>query len=164
MNNYITWVYNTLIQRVQAAESDISINGADITNLYSHVGYDGQNVYELGVPDEVIPANSDLNDYTPAGNYYCTGTSVATTLANCPTDYNFKLTTEYITGAFIMQTVKARDGGVFRRIYTISLDEWTDWEANYLNNISHIGLNGNGQLLVTRADGVVCTFDPSSLM
>lgn len=37
MNNYISWVYSSLLQRVQAAETDISINGGAIDNINARI-------------------------------------------------------------------------------------------------------------------------------
>lgn len=37
MNNYISWVYSSLLQRVQAAETDISINGGAIDNINAKI-------------------------------------------------------------------------------------------------------------------------------
>lgn len=164
MNNYITWVYNTLLQRVQGAETDISINGGDITKLYGYVGYDGQLVHSLNLANEQIPEGADLNEYIIAGTYYCTGTSIATTILNSPTVYNYKLIVEFITSTFIQQTILDRMGHRWTRCYTISNEEWTDWVCGSMSNISKITMNNNGELLVTRADGVTVTFNPDTLM
>lgn len=41
MNNYISWIYSTLLQRVQAAETDISINGGAIDNINERIADTG---------------------------------------------------------------------------------------------------------------------------
>lgn len=164
MNNYITWVYSSLLQRIQGAETDISINGGAIERLTGFVGYDGQMVYSLNLANEQIPEGADLNDYISMGTYYCSGTSVATTIANSPTTYNYKLVVEFITAAFIQQTVIDRAGRRWQRSYTISTDTWSAWVCGSLNNISNMTMNDNGELVVTRADGVTATFAPTSLM
>lgn len=164
MNNYISWVYGELLPRIQAAESDIGINGADITNLYSFVGFDGQLVYSLNLANEQIPEGADLNDYIIAGTYYCTGTSVATTIANSPTVYNYKLAVEFVTAAFIQQTVYDRMGHKWTRCYTISADTWTDWVCGSLGNITKINLNDNGELVVTRLDGLQVVFKAENIV
>lgn len=164
LNNYVTWVYSTLLQRVQAAETDISINGGDISRIYDFVGYDGQLMYSLNLAPEQIPEGSDLNDYISAGAYYCTGTNIATTMTNVPTTLNFKLVVEFLTSAFIGQTVIARDGKRWYRTYTISAKTWSDWVCGTLHNISNITMDDNGQLVVTRADGIKATFAPNALI
>lgn len=164
MNNYVTWVYSTLLQRLQAAETDISANGGDITRIYGHVGYDGQLAYGLDLASVQIPENSDLDDYKTVGTYYCTGTSIATTIANSPTTYNYKLVVEVITAAFIQQTVIDRAGRRWHRSYTISTDTWGSWLCGSLNNITNLTINNNGELVVTRADGITATFAPTSLI
>lgn len=158
MNNYISWIYSTLLQRVQASESDIGILGADITKLYDLVGYDGQLVYSLNLANEQIPEGSDLNDYIMAGTYYCSGTAIATTIANSPTNLNYKLIVEFITSGFIHQTVISRAGNKWYRTYTISTETWGEWACGSLDNITKVSMNDNGELVVTRTDGLEAVF------
>ena len=47
MNNYISWIYSTLLQRIQAAETDISINGAAIDNINERIADTGWVTLEL---------------------------------------------------------------------------------------------------------------------
>lgn len=164
MNNYVSWVYNTLLQRVQAAETDISVNGGDVTRLYGFVGYDGQLVHSLNLANEQIPEGADLNEYIMAGTYYCSGTAIATTIANSPTNLNYKLIVEFITSAFINQTVISRAGNVWYRTYTISSDTWGEWACGSLDNITKIAMNDNGQLVVTRLDGLEVVFSPENIV
>ena len=164
LNNYVTWVYNTLIQRVQAAETDISINGGDISNLYGFVGFDGQLVHSLNLANEQIPEGADLNEYIMAGTYYCSGTGIATTIANSPTNLNYKLIVEFITSGFIHQTVISRAGNRWYRTYTISTEKWGEWVCGSLDNITKIAMNDNGQLVVTRLDGLEVIFSPENIV
>lgn len=163
MNNYVSWVYSELLKRIQTAETNISTNSEDIYRMNGFVGFDGQLMYSLNLANEQIPENSDLNDYTMTGTYYCTGTSVATTIANSPTTYNYKLVVEFITASYIQQTVIDRLGGRWSRTYTLSSDTWTKWVCRSLNNIAYVTMNNNGELIVTREDGIKATFKPDSL-
>ena len=164
MNNYISWIYSTLLTKVQAAETDIGILGGDIDRFNGFIGYDGQLMYSLNLANEQIPEGSDLNDYISAGTYYCTGTSIATTIANSPTTYNYKMVVEFITAAFIQQTVIDRAGRRWQRSYTISTETWGDWVCGSLENITRIMLNDNGQLVVTRLDGLQVVFSAENIV
>lgn len=164
LNNYVSWVYSTLLKMIQGAETDISINGGDIARLYDYVGYDGQLVHSLNLANEQIPEGSDLNDYIMAGTYYCSGTGVATSIANSPTNLNYKLIVEFITSGFIHQTVISRAGNRWYRTYTISSETWGKWTGGSLDEITKITMNNNGQLVVTRLDGVTATFNPDTLL
>ena len=164
MNNYISWIYSTLLTRVQAAETDISILGGDIDRFNGFIGYDGQLMYSLNLANEQIPEDSNLNDYIIAGTYYCSGTSIATTIANSPTVYNYKLIVEFITAGFIQQTVLDRMGHKWTRCYTISSETWGDWVCGSLGNITKINLNDNGQLVVTRLDGLQVVFSAENIV
>lgn len=163
MNNYVSWVYSELLKRIQTAETNITTNSEDIYRTNGFVGFDGQLMYSLNLANEQIPENSDLNDYTMTGTYYCTGTSVATTIANSPTTYNYKLVVEFITASYVQQTVIDRLGGRWSRTYTLSSDTWTKWVCRSLNNIAYVTMNNNGELIVTREDGIKATFTPTSL-
>ncbi len=164
MNNYVSWVYSELLKRIQTAETNITTNSEDIYRMNGFVGFDGQLMYSLNLANEQIPENSDLNDYTMTGTYYCTGTSVATTIANSPTTYNYKLVVEFITASYVQQTVIDRLGGRWSRTYTLSSDTWTKWVCRSMNNIAYVTMNNNGELIVTREDGIKATFTPTSLV
>lgn len=164
MNNYISWIYSTLLQRVQASETDISILGGDIERLNDFVGYDGQLVYSLNLANENIPEGADLNEYIMAGTYYCSGTAIATTIANSPTNLNYKLIVEFITSGFIHQTVISRAGNKWYRTYTISTEKWGAWVCGSLDNITKIAMNDNGQLVVTRLDGLEVVFEATNIV
>ena len=90
-------------------------------------------------------------------------TSVATTIAHSPTTYNYKVVVENITASYVLQTVIDRLGGRWSRSYAINSDTWTEWVYSSLNNISKVTMNNNGELLVTRADGVTATFKPETI-
>lgn len=164
MNNYISWIYSTLLTRVQAAETDIGILGGDIDRFNGFIGYDGQLMYSLNLANEQIPEGADLNEYIMAGTYYCSGTSIATKIANSPTVYNYKLIVEFITAGFIQQTVLDRMGHKWTRCYTISSETWGDWVCGSLGNITKINLNDNGQLVVTRLDGLQVVFSAENIV
>lgn len=164
LNNYVSWVYSSLLQRVQASETDISILGGDIDRINGFVGYDGQMMYSLNLANEQIPEGADLNDYISMGTYYCSGTAIATTIANSPTTYNYKMIVEFITSGFIHQTVIDRSGRRWQRSYTISTETWGNWVCGSLENISRITMNDNGQLVVTRLDGLQVVFSAENIV
>ena len=84
--------------------------------------------YNFNLAENIISANSDLNNFKTIGTYRATGTNVATSIANSPTTYNFRLTVEYISSNnYIMQTVVDRDGVTYRRACDISASKWTSW-------------------------------------
>lgn len=81
-----------------------------------------------------IPASSDLNDYQTAGTYRCTGSTIATTLSNCPlTNSGFKLfviEVGYGNFNYGMQIIL----GIGRAIYfrNKAANGWTAWgKLNY---------------------------------
>lgn len=124
-----------------------------------------QGVYNLGAPIGDIPENSDLNNFKTVGTYTATGTGIAGTITNSPTTLNFKLVVENINSInYILQTVISRLGKKWTRYYDKSSNTWGGWETNTLNEIKEITMNNNGQLVVTRPDGVTATFSPDTLI
>lgn len=124
-----------------------------------------QGVYNLGAPIGVITENSNLDDFKTVGTYTATGTGIAGTITNSPTTLNFKLVVENINSInYILQTVISRLGKKWTRYFDKSSNTWGDWETNTLNEIKEITMNNNGELLVTRADGVTATFKPDTLL
>jgi hypothetical protein len=124
-----------------------------------------QGVYNLGAPIGKVAENSNLDDYKTVGTYTATGTGIAGTITNAPTTLNFKLVVENINSInYILQTVISRLGKKWTRYYDKSSNTWGDWETNTLNEIKEISMNNNGELLVTRADGVIATFKPDTLL
>lgn len=124
-----------------------------------------QNVYQMGVPIGRVTENSNLNNYKTVGIYTAVGTGIGSTILNTPTTLNFKLIVENLTsGNYLLQTVISRVGKKWTRYYDNSTSTWGEWEADNLNGIKEITMNNNGELLVTRTDGVIATYAPSSLM
>lgn len=124
-----------------------------------------QGVYYLGVPHGTIAEGSNLNNFKTVGIYNATGTGIGSTISNTPTTLNFKLVVENIISSnFIMQTVISRVGKKWTRYYDNTTGTWGEWEANSLNGIKEITINGNGQLVVTGADDRVLTYSPASLV
>lgn len=131
---------------------------------YEVITSKSQGAYQLTIPPVQILSGANLDNYKEVGNYFCTGTSVATTITNSPTVYNFKLVVEQITTAFIQQTILDRMGHRWTRCYTISTGEWSDWVCGSLSNITKITLNDNGQLVVTRLDGLQAVFSAENIV
>ena len=132
---------------------------------YEVITSKSQGAYQLGVPIGAITEGSDLNNYKTVGIYHATGTGIGSTITNTPTTLNFKLIVENITTSnFILQTVISRLGKKWTRYYDNTTGTWGDWESNTLNEIKEISINNNGQLVVTRADGIKATFTPESLV
>lgn len=61
---------------------------------------------KIGKPIQIWP-NSDLNDYTEPGFYYCGADNEAVTISNCPTTHAFSLFVEKGANADPIQTLKA---------------------------------------------------------
>jgi hypothetical protein len=124
-----------------------------------------QLAYMLGEPNGTIAENSNLNNYRTPGVYSASGNGIGSTIANTPTTLNFKLIVECVNSdTFIYQTVISRIGKRWTRLYDSTTSTWTDWVVNYINNVKEITMNGNGELVVTRADGTVATFKPASMI
>ena len=124
-----------------------------------------QSVYQLGVPFGRVTEGSNLNNYKTVGIYTAVGTGIGSTILNTPTTLNFKLVVENIISSnFIMQTVTSRLGKKWTRYYDNTTGTWGNWETNTLNEIKEITINDNGELLVTRSDGVTATYKPDTLL
>lgn len=74
-----------------------------------------------------ILSGDDLNDYIIPGTYRCNGTGLGATLLNSPTNYNFKLTVEYIQNtSYIRQVIKGyHNNEIYVRTYS---GTWSDWQ------------------------------------
>lgn len=76
-----------------------------------------------------IPNNANLNDYTTAGTYRATSSSVSATLSNCPvSNYAIKLfviETGYGSSNYCMQIIVAGARSLYFRTRTTSA--WTVW-------------------------------------
>lgn len=81
---------------------------------------------------KLIPGNSDLNDYTTPGVYYCPSNATVETLANVPVPYAFSLMVLRTTGygcrqIFMAYQVSNNDENT-NRIWTRAFyGVWTDW-------------------------------------
>lgn len=69
-----------------------------------------------------IPANSDLNDYTTQGSFYCSPNTVSTTVTNTPYEQSFHL-----------EVYKTVDGGVCQVVYSFHQDNVHTWKRNGYN-------------------------------
>ena len=113
------------IQRLQ--------NGGATPNLYIRAKYSSgwtpwfnQNNLALG---NVIPANSDLNDYVIPGVYRCGSEATAATLSNCPSNIGFVMQVRYnYASDYLFQFVYPNDGQrTYRRRIKISDKTTTSW-------------------------------------
>lgn len=79
---------------------------------------------ELG---DTIESSSDLNNFVVTGKYSA-GTSVATTLVNCPTSVGFSMYVEVFTSTGKKQTLIDNNGATWTR-YNISNNttSWSTW-------------------------------------
>lgn len=135
MNNYVSWVYSELLKKIQTAETTISEKSEDIYRINGFVGFDGQLMYSLNLANEQIPEGSNLNDYIMTGTYYCTGTSVATTIAN-RFPKNGEYGVFYGNGkAYIRQYVECGNGYVLKSLHNQS----DDMTFKRMNEIEYIG-------------------------
>ena len=88
----------------------------------------------------IIPANSDLNDYTTYGIYKC-GTDGATiTLNNCPTDYAFLLDVIPSTGQDRAFDEAPEGASVWMSYATQILYTWTN---EFFSRVITISVNGS---------------------
>ena len=80
------------------------------------------------VSPQEIPVNSDLNDYTEAGFYYCGGNTISQTLTNNPTSDAFSLLVEKNgVGDGVKQTYTTyRANSHHTYVRTMYTDDWTD--------------------------------------
>ena len=81
-----------------------------------------------------ISENSDLNSYTTVGNYVCSLTDTALSLANCPAKGAFTMTVGYAAGSssYLYQEITHFSTGIkYYRTYTVSTAEWSDWRTTY---------------------------------
>ena len=119
--------------------------------------------YSLLLSEKTIPEKANLNNYKTIGIYRATGSGIGETIKNSPTTFNFKLIVESSSSdTFITQTVIGRNGKKWTRAYDTSANEWTDWTTNYINYIVDAYVNTSGKLVVTKPDGKVATFTPTS--
>lgn len=104
----------------------VLIEGITITSVTPV--FESYAAYELD-PNQTIPSNADLNDYTDFGCYVCMSGTVAQTLSNCPyTAGGFTLRVLRGTGASayrVQEIITATGDRVYRRCSTTGIfDEW----------------------------------------
>jgi len=76
----------------------------------------------------VIPANSDLNNYTSEGQYYTSSSANANTVLNKPNvNSSFNLTIKRGAGSWRKQEIDFITGPSFTRWYNGDNATWTDW-------------------------------------
>ncbi|MDI9460753.1 MAG: DUF859 family phage minor structural protein [Saccharofermentanales bacterium] len=69
---------------------------------------------------ELIPANSDLNNYMREGHFYCSTNAAVATLLNCPTGNAFSMSVE-------------KHAGYCQRLITYHTHLWVEYIRNYYN-------------------------------
>ena len=92
-----------------------------------HVHPRDSKVFSLLQGDE-IPANSDLDDYTTTGNYYCTSASNSKLIANSPLEAAYKLVVIKLVSATRLYQIALPNSSsprIYIRYYSGS--SWTDW-------------------------------------
>lgn len=85
----VTFSQATALANVQSGDSMATALGK-LAKLYSELE-SGNMPYWLLAGGKLIPANSDLDTYREAGNYYCATSTNAKTLVNCPTKKAFNM-------------------------------------------------------------------------
>lgn len=106
--------------------------------------------YSLKDRGTLIPDNSDLNDYTTAGNYYVANSSSATTIANTPfTSAGYRLICQigYTSNnsSYMYQIAFGTNGNIKFRCYSTSA--WGDWTSYSKTDHTHSYLSLSGGTL-----------------
>lgn len=157
MFNAVTTTFTrTLLSRATAAQvrSDLGLGNAATSNVINNLTTNdassplsaamGKNLNDGKVDVPVsIPINSDLNNYTTAGFYYCSVDEIAITIENNPTNYSFSLLVEKTAGVNQKLTVYGNGGG---RTYTRSFySTWTEWKisATIDDNVASATVSAN---------------------
>ena len=84
---------------------------------------------------KLIPGNSDLNDYTTPGAYYCPGNAMASTLANVPIHLAFSLMVLRTTGTgcrqifmpYLVEATNENTNRIWTRAFYDYAGAWSDW-------------------------------------
>lgn len=78
----------------------------------------------------LIQSNTDLNTLTAYGNYYCSASSIVSTLSNCPVTSAFTLKVYAGTGtSYPCQLLTHyNNGSKFFRYYNSTSRTWSDWQ------------------------------------
>lgn len=94
-----------------------------------------------------INTNTDLNNMTTVGNYYCGSNSDVATLKNAPFTHAFTLKIGLATGQrYQYQEATEYDTSrKARRVYNWSISTWSDWvyfsdDATVLQAAQHVAL------------------------
>lgn len=106
--------------------------------------------YSLKDRGTLIPENSDLNNYTTAGNYYVANSTSATTIANSPfTSAGYRLICQigYTTNnsSYMYQIAFGTNGNIKFRCYGTSA--WGDWISYSKTDHTHSYLSLSGGTL-----------------
>ena len=106
--------------------------------------------YALKDRGTLIPENSDLNDYTTAGNYYVGNSTSATTIANTPfTSAGYRLICQigYTTNnsSYMYQIAFGTNGNIKFRCRSTSA--WGDWTSYSKTDHTHSYLSLSGGTL-----------------
>ncbi len=106
--------------------------------------------YALKDRGTLIPENSDLNDYTTAGNYYVGNSTSATTIANTPfTSAGYRLICQigYTTNnsSYMYQIAFGTNGNIKFRCRSTSA--WGDWTSYSKTDHTHSYLSLDGGTL-----------------
>jgi hypothetical protein len=97
-----------------------------VTDLLTRSNFNALDLLALG--SLKVEEGEDLNNLIEPGTYRINGTGIAATLLNCPISVNGKLSVEYINNIDnIMQTVVARDNGIFTRVRDFN-GVWSSWK------------------------------------
>lgn len=89
------------------------INATNLNNIENGI----ENAFKK-IEGQPIAENTDLNDITEVGAYYCTQNATVGTLSNCPT-----------TNAFYMEVHE--HAGTYQHIITYQSTNYEEWSRNY---------------------------------
>lgn len=152
-------------------KENISNKTNDITSSSTNVQYpSAKAVYDILQPIP-ISANTDLNDLTTTGLYYCADSDTTSTLSNCPVTGAFNLSVEYngFQNNGIKQTLTKSDStqATWQRTFETYLDtfytsgwglvyEDTGWkDVTFKSGFSHYDTSNNYRVRYRRVGKVV---------
>lgn len=99
-----------------ASDIKIAANNLMVKSLYAGV---------------LIPANSDLNNYTTPGNYTCNKSADVPSLSNCPVAVAFGLTVYYVLNAsYLKQEINEYNSETRYERHCIN-GTWGEWRVYY---------------------------------
>lgn len=103
------------------------INSSNLNQMQTNVENEFANKYNL-TRGTVIPNNSDLNNFTTLGSFYCESPSKAQSLSNCPVTTAFKLIVENIASSEqYRQTIYGQGTSSQTWIRTYNGTNWGNW-------------------------------------